>query len=112
MNSKTAVGKPQRAQRTQGRALGKRMLLIHQLIADACPTSRLSLCSLRSLRLNFSVTLALAQVLTVAASAADKAAPLSTFGKLPIKEITVFKDGHAFVDRKSTRLNSSHANIS
>jgi hypothetical protein len=29
--------------------------------------------------------------------AAEKAAPLSTFAKLPIKEITVFKDGHAFV---------------
>lgn len=29
--------------------------------------------------------------------AIEKATPLTTFGKLPIKEITVFKDGHAFV---------------
>ena len=41
--------------------------------------------------------IALAQVLSLSTLAADKAAPPSTFGKLPIKEITVFKDGHAFV---------------
>lgn len=29
--------------------------------------------------------------------AAEKAVPLTTFDKLPVKEITVFKDGHAFV---------------
>ena len=37
---------------------------------------------------------AAAQAFTLAVSATEKAAPLSTFGKLPIKEITVFKDGH------------------
>ena len=37
------------------------------------------------------------QVARVSTWAAEKAPPLSTFGKLPIKEITVFKDGHAFV---------------
>src|SRR5579862_9234024 len=41
--------------------------------------------------------IALAQTFALAASAFEKAAPLSTFATLPIKEITVFKDGHAFV---------------
>lgn len=46
----------------------------------------------------FSLTAALF-VLPFACStvAVEKAAPLSTFARLPIKEITVFKDGHAFV---------------
>src|SRR5258708_40211735 len=35
--------------------------------------------------------------LPVAARASEQAAPLNTFGKLPIKELTVFKDGHACV---------------
>src|SRR5579859_5310063 len=30
-------------------------------------------------------------------AAADPAAPLSALAKMPVKEITVFKDGHAFV---------------
>ena len=42
----------------------------------------------------------LALLLAPTAPAAEKAAPLSTFGKLPIKEITVFKDGHAFVSHE------------
>ena len=43
---------------------------------------------------------ALALVLMPVVLAAEKAAPLSTFGNLPIKEITVFKDGHAFVSHE------------
>jgi hypothetical protein len=46
-------------------------------------------------RLGFILTLANGFALSLLA--AEKAAPLSTFATLPIKEITVFKDGHAFV---------------
>jgi len=55
--------------------------------------------------------LALANVLVPAALAADKAAPLSTFGKLPIKEITVFKDGHAFVAHEGEMPTDDHGNV-
>jgi len=55
--------------------------------------------------------LAVAQVLTLAASADEKAAPLSTFGKLPIKEITVFKDGHAFVAHEGEMPTDGHGNV-
>ena len=57
------------------------------------------------------LALAGAQVLTLAASAAEKAAPLSTFGKLPIKEITVFKDGHAFVAHEGAMPTDEHGNV-
>jgi hypothetical protein len=33
----------------------------------------------------------------LAPAAADQAAPLSALAKMPIKEVTIFKDGHAFV---------------
>ncbi len=55
--------------------------------------------------------LALAQVLNPAAFAAEKAAPLSTFGKLPIKEITVFKDGHAFVAHEGEMPTDEQGNV-
>src|ERR1035441_3109501 len=55
--------------------------------------------------------IALAQVLTLTASAAEKAAPLTTFGKLPIKEITVFKDGHAFVAHEGEMPADEHGNV-
>src|ERR1035437_3846436 len=55
--------------------------------------------------------LAVAQALTLAASAAEKVAPLSTFGKLPIKEITVFKDGHAFVAHEGEMPTDEHGNV-
>jgi hypothetical protein len=51
------------------------------------------------------------QALILAASAAEKAAPLSTFGKLPIKEITVFKDGHAFVAHEGEMPTDEHGNV-
>src|ERR1035438_807842 len=57
------------------------------------------------------LALALAQVLALVASAAEKAAPLSTFGKLPIKEITVFKDGHAFVAHEGEMPADEHGNV-
>jgi hypothetical protein len=55
--------------------------------------------------------LGLAQLLTLTAAAIDKAAPLSTFGKLPIKEITVFKDGHAFVAHEGTMPTDEHGDV-
>ncbi len=57
------------------------------------------------------LSLAVAQTFTVAAFAAEKAAPLSTFGKLPIKEITVFKDGHAFVAHEGEMPTDAHGNV-
>src|SRR5262249_50441835 len=36
------------------------------------------------------------------ADPADKAVPLSTLARLPVKEITVFKDGHSFVLHQGT----------
>jgi hypothetical protein len=53
---------------------------------------------------------ALAQVLTVGA-ATEKAVPLSTFSKLPIKEITVFKDGHAFVAHEGEMPTDEQGNV-
>ena len=55
--------------------------------------------------------LVLAQALTLSTSAAAKAAPLSTFGKLPIKELTVFKDGHAFVAHEGEMPTDEHGNV-
>jgi len=55
--------------------------------------------------------LALAAVLMPAAFAVEKAAPLSTFGKLPIKEITVFKDGHAFVAHEGVMPTDARGNV-
>src|ERR1035437_6464624 len=57
------------------------------------------------------LALAVAQALTLAASPAEKAAPLSTFCKLPIKEITVFKDGHAFVAHEGEMPTDEHGNV-
>jgi hypothetical protein len=57
------------------------------------------------------LALAVAQALTLTASAVEKAAPLSTFGKLPIKEITVFKDGHAFVAHEGEMPTDEHGNV-
>jgi len=46
-----------------------------------------------------------------AAVTVDKAAPSSTFGKLPIKELTVFKDGHAFVAHEGRMPTDEHGNV-
>src|ERR1017187_3865958 len=54
VNPKTAVGQPQRAQRTQGRELAKGTVFTRQVIAPVCPTAHFSLGSLGSLRLNCS----------------------------------------------------------
>src|SRR5437879_2848914 len=43
--------------------------------------------------------------------AAEKAAPLATFAKLPIKEITVFKDGHAFVAHEGQMVTDEHGDV-
>src|ERR1700751_844305 len=53
----------------------------------------------------------LAPLLTAIGFAIEKAAPLSTFGKLPIKELTVFKDGHAFVAHEGELPTDNHGNV-
>ncbi len=40
---------------------------------------------------------ALATVIVAAGSRAEEASPLSSLAKMPVREVTVFKDGHAFV---------------
>ncbi len=44
-------------------------------------------------------------------STIEKAAPLSTFSKLPIKEVTVFKDGHAFVAHEGAMNTDENGNV-
>src|SRR4029077_509201 len=46
------------------------------------------------LRLFFAI---LPIITTIPAPSAEQAAPLSALGKLPVREITIFKDGHVFV---------------
>src|SRR3974377_455582 len=53
----------------------------------------------------------LAHLLAASGLAVEKADPLSTFGKLPIKEITVFKDGHAFVAHEGEMPVDDHGNV-
>jgi hypothetical protein len=54
-------------------------------------TNQLRVCTLIALALWMRLCPATATV------AAEKALPMATFAKLPITELTVFKDGHAFV---------------
>jgi len=51
------------------------------------------------------------QLLITPGIAAEKAVPLATFAKLPIKEITVFKDGHAFVAHQGELPTDRHGNV-
>lgn len=53
----------------------------------------------------------LALALTWSGLAVEKAAPLSTFGKLPIKEVTVFKDGEAFVAHEGEMPTDERGNV-
>jgi hypothetical protein len=57
------------------------------------------------------VAIAVAQALTLAASGAEKAEPLTTFSKLPIREITVFKDGYAFVAHEGAMPTDERGNV-
>ena len=45
------------------------------------------------------------------ASSTQKAMPLNTFARLPIKEITVFKDGHAFVAHQGEMPTDERGNV-
>ena len=42
---------------------------------------------------------------------AEKAVPLTTFARLPVKEITVFKDGHAFVAHEGDLPTDEQGNV-
>src|SRR5437660_20086 len=44
-------------------------------------------------------------------AAAEKAEPLTTFAQLPIKELTVFKDGHAFVAHEGRLPTDDQGNV-
>ena len=50
-------------------------------------------------------------LLSAEVAAADKAAALPTLGRLPVKEITVFKDGHAFVAQEGTLATDPAGNV-
>jgi hypothetical protein len=43
--------------------------------------------------------------------AAEKALPPATFNKLPITEVTVFKDGHAFIAHDGQMPTDEHGNV-
>src|SRR5438477_12879917 len=43
--------------------------------------------------------------------AAENAAPLSALGKMPVKEITVFKDGHVFVAHEGSMPIDANGNV-
>ncbi|MGI8603930.1 MAG: hypothetical protein ACR2OZ_13170 [Verrucomicrobiales bacterium] len=45
------------------------------------------------------------------AAATEKAAPLTALGKLPVKELTVFKDGHVFVAHEGSMTVDGSGNI-
>ena len=54
----------------------------------------------RELRSGLALSFGLSLIITLSlagSAAAEKAAPLKAIAQLPIKEVTVFKDGHAFV---------------
>ncbi|MDB6019854.1 MAG: hypothetical protein JWR19_4343 [Pedosphaera sp.] len=62
--------------------------------------------------LPFLPAIALALALSQSQAAfAEKAAPLSALGKMPVKEITVFKDGHAFVAREGVMPTDAAGNV-
>jgi hypothetical protein len=65
------------------------------------------------MRIHLFLTAALVATLAAMAGAAptQKAAPLSTFARLPIKEITVFKDGHAFVAHEGEMPTDEKGNV-
>ena len=46
------------------------------------------------------VALAAGRINGTPAFAVEQAAPLTALGRMPVKEITVFKDGHAFVEQE------------
>lgn len=54
---------------------------------------------------------AVTQISGMAVVAAEPAVPLSTFGTLPIKEVTVFKDGHAFVAHEGEMPTDDEGNV-
>jgi hypothetical protein len=69
-------------------------------------------CRNPQLRLVSTVALILTgQLLLGSGSASEKAAPLATFANLPINEITVFKDGHAFVAHEGKLPTDADGNI-
>jgi hypothetical protein len=50
-------------------------------------------------------------LLRATAAVVEKAEPLSTFARLPIKELTVFKDGHAVVAHEGTMPTDANGNV-
>ncbi|EEF59671.1 hypothetical protein [Pedosphaera parvula] len=44
-------------------------------------------------------------------SHADQAAPLKALGRMPVKELTVFKDGHVFVDQHGSLPTDAKGNV-
>jgi hypothetical protein len=60
----------------------------------------------------FLIATLVATIVDVAGAApTQKAAPLSTLARLPIKEITVFKDGHAFVAHEGEMPTDEKGNV-
>lgn len=57
------------------------------------------------------IVITITLLVTTAAVLAQPAAPLSALAKMPVKEITVFKDGHAFVLHEGVMPTDSSGNV-
>ena len=55
--------------------------------------------------------LAMVMALAATVTRAERAAPLSALANMPVKEITVFKDGHAFVLHTGKMPTDEHGNV-
>ncbi len=64
-----------------------------------------------STRFSWCVLLALIATGAPEYAAAEPAAPLSALAEMPVKEITVFKDGHAFVAHEGPMPTDSNGNV-
>lgn len=65
----------------------------------------------RQTRSRWLLALALTMSAAAAARAGQDAPPLSALGRMPVKEVTVFKDGHAFVLHQGTLPTDAAGNV-
>jgi hypothetical protein len=61
--------------------------------------------------LRWAQVIVLAHIMSLQGLAVERATPLRTFATLPVKEITVFKDGHAFVAHEGELPTDTNGNV-
>src|SRR5208337_463233 len=64
-----------------------------------------------TLSLRAGALLAVAQLFALSLFAVEKAVPLSASARLPLKEVTVFKDGYAYVAQEGEAPVDDHGNV-